>query len=63
MVFVPNLPATDVRTPSLFGKSTLDMIHGPKQRTKIRQKDIIGWSTGEAKPEEGERMHFLPKTA
>lgn len=28
---------------------------------KIRQKDIMEWSTGEIKPREGETLFFLPK--
>ena len=27
---------------------------------KLRQKDIIEWSTGEIKPEQGETLHYLP---
>jgi hypothetical protein len=28
---------------------------------KIRQKDIMEWSTGTIRPEEGETLYFLPE--
>jgi len=27
---------------------------------KLRQKDIVEWSTGKIKPHEGEKLYFLP---
>ena len=30
------------------------------QDNKLRQKDIMEWSTGEIKAHEGEKLYFLP---
>ena len=30
---------------------------------KLRMKDIMEWSTGEVKPQEGEKLFHLPKLA
>ena len=31
------------------------------KNNKLRQKDIMEWSTGEIKPQEGETLYFLPE--
>lgn len=31
------------------------------KNNKLRQKDIMEWSTGEVKAQEGEKLYFLPE--